>query len=84
MANVPNVSPRNTRGLLDKLIGVWEEIAGSVLGNDRLRKRGQLHQKAGQERLEALQHGAKATKEEAKAESAERGQRIAQKTKESA
>lgn len=84
MPNVPNVSRRNTRGLVDKLVGVWEEIAGSVLGNDRLRERGRLHQKAGTKRLDALEHGARAAKEEAKAASAERGQRVAQKTKENA
>ena len=83
MPSIPNVSPDNVRGLADKVVGVFEEVVGSVVGNERLAKRGQLHQEAGTKRLEALQHGVAATKENVKAASAEQGQRAAQKSKES-
>lgn len=84
MPTVPNVSPGNVRGLVGKLAGVYEEIAGTLVGNERLRKQGQLRQEAGTKRLEALRHGARATKQEAKAKTAEHGQRSAQRSKESA
>jgi hypothetical protein len=84
MPTVPNVSPGNVRGLVGKLVGVYEEIAGSLFNNDRLKKRGQLHQQAADKRLDALQHGAKAVKQETKASAAEQGERTAQKSKESA
>lgn len=84
MPTVPNVSPGNVRGLVGKLVGVYEEIAGSLFNNDRLKKRGQLHQEAAGKRLDALQHGAKAVKHESRATAAEQGERTAQKSKESA
>jgi hypothetical protein len=84
MPSIPSVSPGNVRGLSDKVIGVFEELFGTVVGNEKLTKRGQLHQEAGTKRLEALQHEAKAGKENLKATAAEQGQRSAQKTKESA
>ncbi|HEX7354906.1 MAG TPA: hypothetical protein VF288_08760 [Mycobacteriales bacterium] len=84
MPTVPNVSPGNVRGLVGKLVGVYEEIVGSLLSNDRLKKRGQLHQKAADKRLDALEHGAKAAKHEATATAAEQGERTAQKSKQTA
>jgi len=82
LLSVPSVSPGNARGLGEKLFGVVEEIAGSVVGNDSLKKRGQTLQKAGEKRLSALQHQLNADKEEAKASSSEAAQRSAQRSKE--
>lgn len=82
MPSIPNVSPANVKGLSDKLVGVFEEVAGSLFNNDKLTKRGQLHQQAATERLEALQHSANAAKEKTKAAGAEQSQRSAQNVKE--
>jgi uncharacterized protein YjbJ (UPF0337 family) len=81
--SIPNVSPANVKGLGDKVVGLAEEIVGSVAGNERLTKRGQLHQQAGTQRLEALKHEANAGKEKVKAATAEQGQKSAQAAKES-
>lgn len=82
MPSIPNVSPKNVKGLSDKVLGVFEEVVGTLFNNERLTKRGQLHQEAATARLEALQHQANATKEKAKAASAEQGQKSAQSVKE--
>ena len=78
---LPNVSPANVRGLLDKVIGLGEEIVGHLAGNERLTERGRLHQQAGSKRLDALEQGAKAQRQRAKAAAAQVGQRAAQRDK---
>ena len=82
MPSIPHVSPANVKGLGDKIVGLAEEIVGSVTGNEKLTKRGQLHQQAGAERLEALVHEAKAAAQKTKAATAEQGQKAAQAAKE--
>ena len=79
---IPRIDPGNALGLVDKVVGLGKEIAGSLTGQDRLRKAGQVQQDKGTERLKAVQAEARADTHEAKEAAAERGQRSAQKTKE--
>ena len=79
---LPRIDPKNALGLLDKVVGLGKEILGSVTGQGRLKKAGQVQQEKGTERLKAVQSELEADKHEAKAAAAERAQKSAQKTKE--
>ena len=79
---IPRIDPKNAVGLVDKIVGLGKEIAGTVLSNDRLRKAGQVQQDKGTERLKAVQAEVEAQTHKAKAASAESAQRSAQRTKE--
>ena len=79
---IPRVDPKNAVGLLDKVVGLGKEIAGTVLNRERLSRAGQVQQDKGTERLKAVQAEAEAQTHRAKAASAEKVQRSAQKTKE--
>jgi len=80
---IPRIDTKNALGLIDKVVGLGKEIAGSVVGNDRLAKSGQVQQDKGTERLKAVKAEASARKHEAKANTAERAQKAAQRRKES-
>lgn len=80
---IPRIDSKNALGLLSKVIGLGKEIAGSVIGNDRLAKAGQVQQDKGTERLKAVRDQAQASKHETKSAAAERGERAAQRRKES-
>lgn len=79
---IPRIDPKNTAGLLDKVVGLGKEIAGTFSNNDRLRKAGQVQQDKGTERLKAIRAELEARSHEAKAAGAESAQKSAQKTKE--
>ncbi len=79
---IPRVDPKNAAGLVDKVVGLGKEIAGTVLNRDRLKQAGQVQQEKGTERLKAVQAELKADTHQAKATAAERTQKSAQKTKE--
>jgi len=79
---IPRIDPKNTAGLLDKVVGLGKEIAGTFANNDRLRKAGQVQQDKGTERLKAIRAEVEAQTHEAKAAGAESAQKSAQKTKE--
>ena len=79
---IPRVDPKNAAGLIDKVVGLGKEIAGTVLDRDRLKKAGQVQQEKGTERLKAVQSEIEAKTHQAKAATAEHPQRSAQKTKE--
>ena len=79
---IPRIDPKNAAGLLDKVVGLGKEIAGTVSNNDRLRKAGQVQQDKGTERLKAVKAEFEAKSHQAKAASAESAQKSAQKTKE--
>jgi uncharacterized protein YjbJ (UPF0337 family) len=79
---IPRVDPKNAAGLIDKVVGLGKEIAGTVLDRDRLKKAGQVQQDKGTERLKAIQSELEAKSHEAKAATAEQSQRSAQQTKE--
>ncbi|MGI8762226.1 MAG: hypothetical protein ACR2LF_13210 [Jatrophihabitantaceae bacterium] len=79
---IPRIDPRNALGLLDKVVGLGKELLGSVTNQDRLRKAGQVQQKKGTERLEAVQSEISADAHQTKAAAAGRAQKSAQKTKE--
>ena len=79
---LPRIEPRNALGLLDKVVGLGKEIVGTATHQDRLTKAGQVQQHKGAERLEAVKAELNADTHEAKAATAARGQKSAQKTKE--
>jgi uncharacterized protein YjbJ (UPF0337 family) len=80
---IPRVDPKNAAGLIDKVVGLGKEIAGTVLDRDRLKKAGQVQQDKGTERIKAVRDQADAKRQEAKGAAAERTQRAAQRRKES-
>lgn len=80
--NIPRIDPENAMGIMDKVVGLAKEIVGNLASNDRLKQAGQVQQKKGSERIEALQAEARADKHEAKAKAAEQKQKRAQQTKE--
>lgn len=79
---IPRIDPKNAWGLADKVIGLTKEIAGTLLGQDRLRKAGQVQQEKADERLAALRAEVEADQHEAKAATAGRAQKSAQRVKE--
>lgn len=80
---IPRIDPKNALGLFDKVIGLGKEIAGNVVGNDRVAKAGQVQQDKGTERLKAVRAQAEAKGHQASAASAEQAQKAAQRRKES-
>ena len=79
---IPRIQPRNAAGLLDKAVGLGKEILGSLTGQDRLTKAGQVQQEKASERIKALRAEVRADAHEAKAAVADRAQKSAQHTKE--
>lgn len=79
---IPRIDAKNAAGLLDKVVGLGKEIAGTLAGNDRLTKAGQVQQDKGSERLKAIRAEAEARADRAAAVGAERAQSSAQNTKE--
>ena len=69
------------RGLGDKFVGLGKEIAGTVIGNDRLQEAGDAQQARGGESLRALRKQAKAQSKEAKAQTFEQQEKAAQRVK---
>jgi uncharacterized protein YjbJ (UPF0337 family) len=80
---IPSIDTKNALGLLDKVFGLGKEIVGQVTGRDRLAKAGQVQQKKGTERLDAIKAQSEAKKHEAKASAAQQAQKAAQRRKES-
>ena len=78
---IGNLELNHVRGLGDKFVGLGKEIAGTVIGNDRLQEAGEAQQDRGTESLKALRKQAKAQAKEAKAESFEQQQKAAQRAK---
>lgn len=79
---IPRIDPKNALGLLDKVVGLGKEIIGSLTGQDRLSKAGQVQQQKGTERIEAIKSQLDAEAHETKAAAAGRAQKSAQKSKE--
>ena len=80
---IPRIDTKNALGLIDKAVGLGKEIIGSVAGNDRVAKAGQVQQEKGTERLKAIRSQTEAKKHEAKATTAQQAQKAAQRRKES-
>lgn len=74
---IPDVSPKNLSGLLDKTVGLARETAGTLIGNDSLKKAGQEQQKAGTDKIDAMQATAEAERAEAKASTLRQTERAA-------
>jgi uncharacterized protein YjbJ (UPF0337 family) len=79
---IPRMDKRNALGLMDKVVGLGKEIAGTVAGRDRLTKAGQVQQDKGSERIQAVRARADAKQHERKAGAAARTERAAQRQKE--
>src|SRR5207302_1917834 len=65
-------------GLGDKTIGLLFEVAGTIVGNERLKEAGRDRQDAGTERLRAVEEELKATRRRVQAEIQEGRQRMHQ------
>ncbi len=79
---IPRIDPKNLLGLADKIVGLGKEIIGSVTNRNRLQKAGQVQQEKGTERIKAMKSEVEADAHKAKAASAEKAQKSAQKSKE--
>ena len=78
---VGNVELDHIRGLGDKFVGLGKEIAGTVIGHDRLQEAGEAQQARGTESLKALRKQAKAQAKDTKAQTFEQQERAAQRAK---
>lgn len=79
---IPRVDPKNTLGLVDKIVGLGKEIIGTVTNQDRLTKAGQVQQEKGTERIKAIQAEVQAQTHKSKAGAAEQAQKSARNSKE--
>ena len=79
-----NIDLKQLRGLADKAFGLYKELLGSVLGNERLAEEGESQQERATHELKALRADVKAEAERAKAQTQQGRQRAAQKVKETA
>ncbi len=78
---IANIDLNKLRGLGDKILGLYKEIAGTVVGNDKLTQEGEAQQERATEQLRALRSEIKAEAKEAKAELFEQKQKAAQHAK---
>jgi len=78
---IGNLELDHVRGLGDKFVGLGKEVAGTVIGNDRLQEAGEAQQSRGAESLKALRKQVKAQTKEAKADTFEQQQKAAQRAK---
>ena len=78
---IANIDLNKLRGLGDKTLGLYKEIAGTVVGNDKLAQEGEAQQERATEQLRALRAEVKAEAKEAKAELFEQKQKAAQHAK---
>jgi uncharacterized protein YjbJ (UPF0337 family) len=78
---IGNLELDHVRGLGDKFVGLGKELAGTVIGNDRLQESGEAQQARGTESLKALKKQAKAQAKESKAETFEQQEKAAQRAK---
>jgi uncharacterized protein YjbJ (UPF0337 family) len=74
----------HVKGFANKSIGLWKEIAGTALGQERWREEGESQQARAAEELKALRDEVKARGHAAKAATFEAKQRAAQRMKETA
>jgi|SRR5581483_1204704 len=58
---------KNLTGLFDKFVGLWKEVVGEVIGNERLQREGEAQQEKATESLKALRDQAKADAQRTKA-----------------
>jgi uncharacterized protein YjbJ (UPF0337 family) len=79
---IPRIDPKNAAGLIDKVVGLGKEIVGTLTGQDRLAKAGQVQQDKGTERMKAVRDQVQAEAHETKAAAAGRAEKAAQKRKE--
>ena len=78
---IGNLELDHIRGLGDKFVGLGKELAGTVVGSDRLQEAGEAQQARGTESLKALRKQAKAQSKQAKADTFEQQEKAAQRAK---
>lgn len=81
MPTIPTVSPQNTLGFVDKIVGLGKELVGDILDKESLIEAGEAQQTKGTERLKALRAQAKADLHRSKADAQEGRQKTAQAAK---
>ena len=78
---IGNLELDHVRGLGDKFVGLGKELAGTVIGNEKLQEAGEAQQARGTESLKALRKQAKAQSKQAKADTFEQQEKAAQRAK---
>lgn len=78
---IPRIDPKDATGLLDKVVGLGKEVAGEVVGNDRMIQAGEAQQDKGTEKLKAVRDQAKADAHSAKAKGYAQKERAAQRAR---
>lgn len=81
MVQIPNVSPKNAAGFVDKIVGLGKELAGDVFNRENLVQAGEAQQTKGTEKLKALRAQAEASSHDAKAQANQSRQKAAQSAK---
>lgn len=79
---IPRIDPKNVLGLVDKVVGLGKEILGTLTGQDRLARAGQVQQEKATERLKAIKSEVAADAHKTQAAAAERAQQTARNSKE--
>lgn len=71
---VPHISPGNTVGFVDKVVGLLREVLGDLFDREGLKESGRLQQEKGSARLDALQAEVKAEASNAKVKTLDNAQ----------
>jgi uncharacterized protein YjbJ (UPF0337 family) len=71
---VPHISPGNTVGFVDKIVGLLREVLGDLFDRESLKEAGRLQQEKGSAKLDALQAEVKAEASNAKVTSLEKAE----------
>jgi len=78
---IPRIDPKDTVGLVDKVVGLGKEVLGELLDQHSLIEAGEAQQAKGTERLKAVREQTKADAHRAKATALDAKQRSAQQAK---
>lgn len=81
---IGNVDVDQLKGLGEKFVGLYKEMAGTVVGNQRLVDEGQAQQDKGSAQLKTLRAEVEAEMARTEASTKEKGQRAAQRSKDKA
>lgn len=71
---VPHISPGNTIGFVDKVVGLVREVLGELFDRESLKESGRLQQEKGSAKLDALQAEVKAEAHNAKVKTLDQAQ----------
>lgn len=71
---VPHISPSNSIGFVDKIVGLAKELLGDLFDRDALKESGRLQQEKGSAKLDALQAEVTAEAHNAKVKTLDKAQ----------